>query len=131
MGIDYGEKRIGIAMTDPEGRIAFPRKVIFNRETRLVFDELKTMIEEEKASKIIVGLPLSMDGQETEISGKVRLFVEKLAKFINLPIEFENEILTSHMVQRFGVPQEHTDEAAAAVILQSYLDKSEARNTKS
>lgn len=123
MGIDYGEKRIGVALTDPEGRIAFPRKVIFNRGDTLTFDELKTMIEAEKISKIIVGLPLSLSGKETEISHRVRSFVEKLGEIINLPVEFENEILTSHMVERFGVPREHTDKAAAAIILQSYLDK--------
>lgn len=123
LGIDYGEKRIGIALTDPGGRIAFPRKIIFNRRNMSTLDELKTVIEEEKISKVIVGLPLFLSGEESEISGRVRSFVEKLEKIINLPIEFENEILTSHMVERFGVSREHTDEAAAAVILQSYLDK--------
>jgi len=123
LGIDYGEKRIGIAVSDPYGRIAFPKKVIFNRGNQMVTAQLKLLLEEENISEIIVGLPLNLDGSESEESRKVRAFVEELKKDIHLPIRFENEMLTTHLVEQYGVKREHSNEAAAAVILQSYLDK--------
>ncbi len=123
LGIDYGEKRIGISVSDPGGRIAFPKKVIFNRGNKRVWEQIKAVLDDEKISKIVVGLPLSLDGGETEESQKVRAFAEELKKITALPIEFENEIFTTHMVEQAGIKKEHTDEAAAAVILQSYLDR--------
>lgn len=128
MGIDYGSRRIGIAVSDSGGRIAFPKKVIFSRGNHETLERLKPFLEEEKISKIIVGLPVGLDGKETEQTRTVREFAEILRKEIMLPIEFENEMLTTHMVKQAGVEKEHTDEAAAAVILQSYLDKQDKRS---
>ena len=123
LGIDYGLKRIGIAVSDPEGRIAFPKKLIFNRGSDYVLSQLKSLLDEDKASAVIVGLPLGLDGGETEESVRVRAFAERLKKKIAQSVYLENEILTTHLVKSLGVKKEHTDEAAAAVILQSYLDK--------
>ncbi len=123
LGIDYGKKRIGVAVSDPGGRIAFPKKMIANRGSEKVLRELKRLIEEEEAGRIIVGLPVGLDGKETDQTREVRAFADALKKEITLPVEFENEMLTTRMVEKAGVPREHTDEAAAAVILQAYLDK--------
>ena len=123
LGIDYGEKRIGLAVSDPDGKIAFPKKIIFNHGRRKVLKELNLLLHEEKISKIIVGLPLYLDGSESGESRQVRAFAEELKKEVHLPVEFENEMLTTHIVEMAGVPREHTDQAAAALILQSYLDK--------
>ncbi len=123
LGIDFGQKRIGVALSDVGGRIAFPKKVIFNRGNDYVAQQLRTIVEEESVEKIIVGLPLSLDGKETQESGLIRQFTEFFKVQISIPIEFENEMLTTHMVQKMGVTKEHTDEAAAALILQSHLDK--------
>lgn len=123
LGIDYGEKRIGIAVSDPGGKIAFPKKVIFNRGNPRMWKQLKSLLEEEEISEIVVGLPVALDGRETEETRKVCAFAEILKKEISRPVHFENEMLTTHMVERLGVKREHTDAAAAAVILQSYLDR--------
>lgn len=123
LGIDYGTKRIGIALSDQGGRIAFPKKVIVNRGEEKIADEIKTIVEQEKASEIVVGLPVSLDGRETEITKEVRRFAEALERSVRTPVHFENEMLTTHMVERAGVKKEHVDKAAAALILQSYLDK--------
>lgn len=123
LGIDYGGKRIGIAISDPEGKIAFPKKTIFNRGNPHMTAQLKSLVEEENVSKIIVGLPLGAQGQDTEQTQAVRTFVEILKKEIVVPVDFENELLTTHLVEQAGIKKEHTDEAAAALILQSYLDK--------
>lgn len=123
LGIDYGEKRIGIAVSDPAGKIAFPQKVIFNRGNVHILAQLKELIDAESVSKIIVGLPLGSAGQDTEQTAAVRKFTEQLRSAVNVPLEFENELLTTHLVEQAGVKKEHTDEAAAALILQSYLDR--------
>lgn len=128
LGIDYGRKRIGIALSDSGGRIAFPKTTLRNQGNHFLWQQLKELIEKEGVSRIVVGIPLGLDMSETETSKMVRKFADDLKKITPLPIEFENEVLTSHMVEKAGVKKEHTDEAAAALILQSYLDKS--RNSK-
>ena len=123
LGIDYGEKRIGIAVSDTEGRIAFPKKTIFNRDNRRGLEEIVNLIKEEEVSKVIIGLPLAFNGSDTEETKTVRKFAEDLGKNTSTAIEFENEMLTSRMAERAGIKKEHVDESAAALILQSYLDK--------
>lgn len=123
LGIDHGEKRMGIAISDPEGRIAFPKRVIFNRGNTRMMEQIRSLLQEEGISEVVVGLPISMDGGETDETRNVRRFAEELKKNTVLPIHFENEVLTTRLVEQFGVKKEHTDEAAAALILQSYLDK--------
>src|SRR3989344_2695668 len=121
LGIDYGEKRVGVAVSDPQGEIAFPKATLFNNQW--LCKNLEFLLREEKISRVIVGLPLAMDGVDTGQAVKVRFFVEGLKKIIKIPIDFENELLTTHLVEKAGVKKEHTDESAAALILQSYLDK--------
>lgn len=123
LGIDYGTKRIGIALSDPEGRVAFPKKTIPNRGGEWAAREIKTFAFDEKASEIILGLPISLDGRETEITSEVRRFAETLERTAGIAVHLENEMLTTRIVKQAGIEKEHTDEAAAALILQSYLDK--------
>lgn len=123
LGIDYGDKRIGIALSDDEGRIAFPKKVIANRGEERVLEELRAVATDEKVSEVVVGLPVSLDGRETEITKKALQFVDILRRELKLPIHLENEMFTTRMVHHAGVARKHVDEAAAALILQSYLDK--------
>ena len=123
LGIDYGAKRIGIAVSDQGGKIAFPKKVIFNRGNKRVMEEIGALLKEESISKIIIGLPISLDGSESEQTKEVRKFSGDLSKRTALNIEFENEMLTTRMAKQAGVSKEHLDESSAALILQSYLDK--------
>lgn len=123
LGIDYGTRRIGIALSDQGGRIAFPKKVIANRGEARFTEEIKSIIKEENVSEIVVGLPVSLDGRETEIMQEVRRFAKALENSTALPVRLENEMLTTHMVEQVGIEKEHIDEAAAALILQAYLDK--------
>ncbi len=122
-GIDYGKKRIGVALSDPEGRIAFPRKMIFNGGTGRVWDQLKEFFENEDVATIVVGLPIGLGGKDTDQTAEVRVFAERLKKVTTLPIVFENEMFTTKLVRQAGVQKEHVDESCAALILQSYLDK--------
>lgn len=123
LGIDYGSKRIGVAISDDQGTIAFPKATILNRGTRPVLVELRFLIEKEHIEHIVIGLPKALDGTETEQTKIVRLFADAVGDDISLPVSFENEMLTSRLVEREGVAKDHVDEASAALILQSYLDR--------
>lgn len=121
LGIDYGDKRIGIALSDEQGILAFPLATVENGKNAV--NQIKKICSEQEAERIIIGLPLSFAMKETEQTEKVRLFAGKLSKEINLPIEFENEILTSKMAGKERVNRQKIDESSAALILQSWIDK--------
>lgn len=123
LGIDYGAKRIGVALSDVGGRIAFPYSVIHRRGNIFIFDQISALIKQEGVEIIVIGLPLGMDGEETQESGRVREFAKELGTKTSLPIALENEMFSSRMVKDAGVAKEHVDEASAALVLQSYLDK--------
>ncbi|MBI2055786.1 MAG: Holliday junction resolvase RuvX [Candidatus Sungbacteria bacterium] len=122
LGIDFGRTRIGIAISDPEGRIAFPHAIYLRKNPRLEGD-FKKILADEGIEKIIIGLPLADNGGETEESGMVREFSAWLGGISGLPIEFENEMYTSRMAEHAGVKRASKDAASAAIILQSYMDR--------
>lgn len=122
LGIDYGDKRIGIAVSDENGKIAFPGKIIPNKNDSQVFDKLEVFIRLENIKKIIIGLPLTLSSADSDQTLKTRLFAKRLLNKISLPIEFENEMLTTKIAQA-GSNRKTVDASAAALILQSYLDK--------
>lgn len=123
LGIDFGRARIGIAISDPDGRIAFPKKVLLNNGNARLADELKSIIAEDQISHCIVGLPLGASGEETEESKEVRKFAAWFRGIADLPVEFENEVFTTRMAEHPGVAKSQKDASSAAIILQSYLDK--------
>lgn len=123
LGIDYGSKRIGIAVSDEEGRIAFPHSVIDGGDQREAIKKIKNIAQDRAAVTIIIGLPMSFSGTKTAQTRSVETFANTLADEVQLPVEFENEILSSRMGERAGVPRKYLDASAAAIILQSYLDK--------
>lgn len=123
LGIDFGTKRIGVALSDPGGNIAFPHSTVYRRGNVFIYDQILSLAKREHVAKIILGLPLGMDGSETEESGRVREFAKELGAKTNIPVEFENEMFSSRMAADAGVAKEHVDESSAALILQSYLDR--------
>lgn len=125
LGLDYGSKNIGLAISDEKGRIAFPYKVIYNNSK--VFAEIKFIIKKEKVTKIIIGLPVPFSGKENLQTEEVKIFAKKLEQKIKMPIEFGNEILTTKSA-KVGSTKETVDSSAAAIILQSYLDKKNQGN---
>lgn len=116
LGIDYGEKRIGLALSDPEGRIAFPHATVGRLE------DICAVIPQQEVGAIIIGLPLALDGADTDETRMVRAFAARLAELLPLPVVFENEMFTTKIAEAHSAT-EHADAAAAALILQSYLDK--------
>ena len=123
LSLDYGLKRIGVAVSDEDGRMAFPAGVIINRGSRIVLGEIVKRVKKEKIGVIVIGLPIGLNGKETDQTKLTRLFIASLNKVIQLSIETENEILTSRMAAGAGMKDSHIDASSAALILQSYLDK--------
>ncbi|OHA46200.1 MAG: hypothetical protein A3A80_03085 [Candidatus Terrybacteria bacterium RIFCSPLOWO2_01_FULL_44_24] len=93
LAIDYGEKRIGLAMGDSANKIAFPRGILQNSPR--IFEEIKDFCRKESIDKIVVGLPLSLSGQDSAQTKATRSFIESLGQNINIPIVELDERLTS------------------------------------
>jgi len=129
MSIDYGTVRIGIALSDPLQIIANPFKVIQN-SGEVVFSEISSIIKSEKVGKIILGLPVNLEGNDTKKTIEVRNFFEKLKKRISIPIIYWDESYSSaeaeEMLKRMGKSIKESrkvvDKFAASIILKSYLD---------
>lgn len=127
LGIDYGEKRVGIALSDPMQILASPREIIKHDENdQVVIEELLKIIKKESVSKIIVGLPLNMNGSVGFQAERVYQFVDSLKEHVSLPIIFEDERESSKKVKEamklVKSKDERIDDRAAAIILQNYLD---------
>ena len=129
MSIDYGTVRIGIALSDPLQIIANPFKVIQNSGEE-VFSAINSIIKSENVGKIILGLPVNLEGKDTKKTIEVRDFFEKLKKRISIPIIYWDESYSSaeaeEMLKRMGKSIKESrkvvDKFAASIILKSYLD---------
>lgn len=121
MGLDYGSKRVGTAVSDAQRGIAFPRTVLPNDEK--LFPSLKRMIEDEKIEAIVVGDTRTHGGADNPITEEAEAFVAKLQKETALPIERVWEMWSSIEASRYAEKgNEHNDAAAAAILLQRFLD---------
>ena len=122
VGIDYGARRIGVARSDADGTIAFPLRTIEYRARAGAIAELKEICDAE-IGMAVIGLPIGLDGKDTDETREVRQFATELAHAIAIPLYFENEMLTSRMAHDAGMRGSNIDASSAAIILQSYLDK--------
>ncbi len=121
LGIDYGEKRIGVAISDDFGKMAFAFCVTENSNKFLEY--LKNLIKEREINTIVLGLPLGFSMQETEMTKQVKSFGKFLQKELDIEIIFQNEILSTKEVEKSGSASKNmTDASSAALILQSFLD---------
>jgi len=120
MGVDYGEKRIGLALGDSETKVAIPFKVVEN------INDIMKIIEEEEVDEIIIGEPLKMSGADLKLSNDFLVFLEKLKKKVNITVRTVDERLTSKAADSLGKGKKNKasrDAVAAMLILQTYLDK--------
>jgi putative holliday junction resolvase len=122
LALDYGEKRIGTAVSDEGGTIAFPNRVI--DATKAVRKPLEEIVASNGIGAIVVGMPLDREGNEGIAATGARRFSEKLAQWFGIPVVLWDERMTTAQAHR--VMQDHrkgnADLAAATLILQSYLD---------
>ena len=138
LAIDYGLKRVGIAVSDVGGHFAFPRCTL-KRETKAAFfAQLLELIEKEQAEAIVLGLPLHVDGTECLTTRQVRNFAESLKRRTPLPVYWINEALTSNAAEQelyeqglgFAKVKEIVDQQAAAIILESFLGQPEEKRVR-
>ncbi|MBT3179718.1 MAG: Holliday junction resolvase RuvX [Candidatus Marinimicrobia bacterium] len=130
LGVDYGDSRIGLALSDPLKIIASPFKTIRNKGEEKCIQEFQSLIEENEVELIVVGLPIGMKGQDTTQTEKVRKFADLITQ-LNLPVHLEDERLSSVSAQKSMILQNiktgHNkgmiDERAAAILLQQFIDK--------
>jgi len=121
LGIDYGTKRVGIALSDQEGRFAMPHKVLPN--SKKFFNELETIIRDNLVETVILGESKNFKGEDNVVMEKIRKFKDELETKVGKRVIFEPEFLTSHQAARIQGQHEKLDASAAALILQSYLDR--------
>jgi putative Holliday junction resolvase len=129
LGLDIGDRRIGVALSDPQGILASPMTIIDRRRDEPDdIEAIVTIIAQNQVGRIIVGLPLSMKGGIGQQAEKVKAFTEELGHHTEVPIEFRDERLSTVAAQRLMKTVKKTaksrdDAVAAALILQSYLDE--------
>jgi len=134
LGIDFGERRIGLALSDPTGTIASPLDTIVRRAgKRVPLRRLEEVCREHGVGHLVVGLPLDRNGNETPWCGEVRAMGDELAGRTDVPVDYVDERYTSKRAERavrsIGLPKGRREEkgrvdaAAAVLILQSWLDR--------
>lgn len=121
IGVDYGEKRVGIAVSDNGGNMAFPKAVFPNDRTLMM--SIKELIENEGAGTIVVGESKANDGSDNPIMKKARQFAGDLERETGLPVHFEPEFYTSQEARKLTEKKALVDADAAAIILNSYLER--------
>ncbi|MFH1173383.1 MAG: Holliday junction resolvase RuvX [bacterium] len=127
LGIDYGDKYLGLALADSETRLASPFLILDNQSQDSIIEVLKKIIAEEEIAKIIIGRPQGMQGQASGQLDKVDDFIELLKNSFEVEIIAEDERLSTVMAGKLIQEQkrkgERDDAVAAMLILQNYLDR--------
>ncbi len=138
LSIDYGTKRIGMAISDENHTLAFPKEIILNDGN--TFNRLGDIIKKENVSEIVVGESVDFSGKLNALSGRIEVFILELSEKFGLPVHKQKEFLTSVEARRSKngkqeaqrgqshskvkqIKSGRVDASAAALILQRYLDR--------
>jgi putative Holliday junction resolvase len=136
LGLDVGEKRIGVALSDPSGLLAFPLSILQCQEEGRDMDEVARLVAENSACGVVVGLPCSLSGETGPQAERVLTFVATLKERVAVPVYTYDERFSTVVAQRRTQDvgkggrgkgkrpvKKHLDADAAAIILQGYLDR--------
>ena len=129
LGLDVGDIRIGVALSDPQGILASPLTIITRTDEEAGVEAVIDIARQNQVGRIIIGLPLSMDGSHGKQAEKVKEFVKVLCRHTEVPVEFRDERLSTVSAKRMvrGVRKTgkgtRYDAMAAALVLQGYLDE--------
>ncbi|MBN1595898.1 Holliday junction resolvase RuvX [candidate division FCPU426 bacterium] len=134
LGLDYGQRRIGVAISDPLGLTAQPLLVLGNKR-KVIMQELAALIKERQVQTVVLGLPRHLSGQEGEKAAQVRAFGSTLAQATAVEVQYLDERLTTTAAQRVltesGMSgrkkRRVVDKLAAVLILQNWLDRRRLR----
>lgn len=130
LALDVGDRRIGVALSDPTGLLATPLTTVTRRNDDADFDEVLRLMAENEVGEIVVGMPLTLSGRKGPQAARVTAFADALGRKTEVPVFFVDERYSTVQAERSlresGVEpsreRARVDAAAAAVILQSYLD---------
>jgi putative Holliday junction resolvase len=120
LALDHGSARCGVAVSDPTGTLASPLGVVEGPDTRRGLARLAALASEREAERVVVGLPLTLRGEEGAQAEAARAFAARLAERLTVPVELYDERLTTRQAERTGGSAE-LDSRAAAHLLESYL----------
>lgn len=120
LALDHGAARCGCAVSDPSGTLATPLAVVERPDTRKGLAKLAALAGELEAERVVVGLPLTLAGEEGEQAGEARAFAESLRSRVQIPVDLYDERLTTRMAAATGGKADE-DSVAAAHLLESYL----------
>lgn len=121
LGIDYGTKKIGVAISDEEGKFAFPKEIVPNNEKALI--RIGKILEDEKIRQIVVGESLNFEGRKNNVAEEIEGFISSLEANFSAKIHKEKEFLTTVEARRYNEDGGKVDASAAALILQRFLDR--------
>ncbi|MFL5841547.1 MAG: Holliday junction resolvase RuvX [Thermoleophilaceae bacterium] len=120
IALDHGEVRCGVAVSDPTGELVTPLDVVERPDTRRGLAAVAAVVRERQAELVVVGLPLTLAGQEGEQARAARAFADRLSGAITVPVEMQDERLTTRMADRTG-GSAPADSRAAAHLLEGWL----------
>lgn len=121
LGIDYGAKRVGIALSDDSGALAFAKTVL--PAGAGLIDEIKKICTDEKVEGIVIGESKDFTGNDNPIMEAIYILKSDLEALLKLPVYFESELMTSMEAQHIQGNNAMNDASAAAIILQSYINR--------
>ena len=125
LGIDYGTKRVGVAVSDEGGTLAFPYAIIENNKN--LVENIRTICARENIESVVVGESVDYKGVPNIVMKKIKPFITEIQKATALPVVTEREFLTTQQARFFQKENKRVDDSAAALILQSYLDKKNSK----
>jgi putative Holliday junction resolvase len=120
VALDHGEARCGVAVSDPTGELVTPLDIVERPDSRRGLSALAAVVREREAELVLVGLPLTLAGEEGDQARAARAFADRLAAAIPVPVEMHDERLTTRMADRTGGATA-ADSRAAAHLLESWL----------
>lgn len=130
LGLDIGDKRIGVSLSDPQGTLASLLITIDRKDDVADIEAIIDIIARHQVGQVVIGLPCSMDGSLGKQAEKVKAFVQKLCSHTKVPVELRDERLSTVLARRLMKAanakksgKKADDAAAAAIILQGYLDE--------
>ncbi|MSQ25679.1 MAG: Holliday junction resolvase RuvX [Dehalococcoidia bacterium] len=138
LALDVGDRYIGVALSDPTGLIASPLPVLERTGGKRDYERVLAVVKAQEAARIIIGMPITMSGEEGEQAQATNAFVAALKERTALPVETLDERLTTVEAERrmreAGASsrrmRQRTDSQAAAVLLQGYLDAQRLRRAR-
>lgn len=132
LGLDVGDRWIGVALSDPLGVLASPLTIIDRRDDSAALEAITNIISQRDVGRVIVGLPRSMDGSLGQQAEKVTAFTRELRRHTSVPVEFRDERLSTVSAKRLmsyakkARRKQRDDAVAAALILQGFLDEGDS-----